>query len=324
MNSSLKRKIYWGSGIGFLIYIAIAFLADLEEILAVGGTFPWVLFPLIMALALGNFLIRSVRWHMYLRAISIKISLKDSAVVFFSGLAMSVTPGKFGELLKAQYIKNINGTQRRKTAPVIVAERLTDLIGVLVLASFGIFRFNYGEVVFYVVLAVIVISLIVISSRSLSLWCISLLKPVPFLGKRVKKIEEAYHNISALTQPFRLLTATLLSVVAWSFEGFGFYLVINSLGLQLDLQTALFIYAFAILVGAVSMLPGGLGATEGTMAGLLVLLNVAAAQAVLATLITRLATLWFAVALGVLCSARWYRLLEGAENSAELKELSLK
>jgi uncharacterized protein (TIRG00374 family) len=71
------------------------------------------------------------------------------------------------------------------------------------------------------------------------------------------------------------------------------------LGSDLSLSTALFIYAFSILVGALSFLPGGLGGTEASMVTLLILNHVAQPQAVAATVLIRLATLWFAVALGV-------------------------
>jgi uncharacterized protein (TIRG00374 family) len=55
-----------------------------------------------------------------------------------------------------------------------------------------------------------------------------------------------------------------------------------------------------MLVGALSFLPGGLGGTEASMVALLMLNNVAQSQAVAATVLIRLATLWFAVALGVI------------------------
>jgi uncharacterized protein (TIRG00374 family) len=72
------------------------------------------------------------------------------------------------------------------------------------------------------------------------------------------------------------------------------------LGSDMSLQVALFIYAFSMLVGALSFLPGGLGGTEATMVALLMLNNVAQPQAVAATVLIRLVTLWFAVALGVI------------------------
>jgi uncharacterized protein (TIRG00374 family) len=91
----------------------------------------------------------------------------------------------------------------------------------------------------------------------------------------------------------------VLSVLAWGMESFGFYLTLKGFGLQESMGAAVFIYAFSTIVGAVTMLPGGLGATEGALAGLLKLLNVSTATAALAAIIIRAATLWFGVGVGV-------------------------
>ena len=70
---------------------------------------------------------------------------------------------------------------------------------------------------------------------------------------------------------------------------------------------AVFVYAFAMLVGGLSFLPGGLGSSEAVMIGLLSLYGLPEATAVTATLICRLATLWFAVALGAIFLMRQKR-----------------
>jgi uncharacterized protein (TIRG00374 family) len=74
----------------------------------------------------------------------------------------------------------------------------------------------------------------------------------------------------------------------------------HALDSELSLSVALFIYAFSMLVGALSFLPGGLGGAEATMVALLMLNHIAQPQAVAATILIRLATLWFAVVLGVI------------------------
>jgi uncharacterized membrane protein YbhN (UPF0104 family) len=321
MNKSLKKKMFFAIVLGFIGYAVAVFLTDIQQLKEVGGQYNWAIFPLVLALAFGNYVIRFVRWQLYLNRLKVDISLKDSAAVFFSGLVMSISPGKFGELLKAEYIKNINSTPRRRTGPVIFAERLTDLLGVSVLASFGIFHFNYGRVIFLAVLGIIAALLVIISSKTLSIGLIKLMKPLPVIGPRVPKLLDAYQSIAELSTPGMLITTSLLSIAAWSSEAFGFYLVLHSLpGVTIEIPTAFFIYAFSILVGAISMMPGGLGATESTMAGLLTLVKLPFAFSILATLITRMATLWFAVGVGIVCTSVWYRLLEGQYNKSPLVE----
>jgi uncharacterized protein (TIRG00374 family) len=72
----------------------------------------------------------------------------------------------------------------------------------------------------------------------------------------------------------------------------------------LPVTTAVFVYAFGMLVGGLSFLPGGLGSSEAVMIGLLMMHGFPESAAVTATLICRLATLWFAVGLGAVCLAR--------------------
>ncbi|HEX5063643.1 MAG TPA: flippase-like domain-containing protein, partial [Kofleriaceae bacterium] len=72
-------------------------------------------------------------------------------------------------------------------------------------------------------------------------------------------------------------------------------------GAHVDLGLAMVIYAGTTIAGALSFLPGGLGVTEGAMSMALVkgAAKLDPSTAVAATLLTRLATLWFAVVIGV-------------------------
>jgi uncharacterized protein (TIRG00374 family) len=95
-----------------------------------------------------------------------------------------------------------------------------------------------------------------------------------------------------------------LSVVAWGFEGIGFALCLHELGFGgLDVFAAVSVYAVATIVGAFTFLPGGIGLTEASMAGILVTAGMAASAASAATLVTRVVTLWWAVLLGWLMLA---------------------
>jgi uncharacterized protein (TIRG00374 family) len=110
-------------------------------------------------------------------------------------------------------------------------------------------------------------------------------------------------------------------MLSWLGEGIGFYLVLRGLGLPPSVRTlsiAVFVLSFSTIVGAVSSLPGGLGAAEASIAGLLALtLGAPQGLAASAALLIRFFTLWFGVALGltVLFASR-RRLLLGAPQAA--------
>ena len=90
-----------------------------------------------------------------------------------------------------------------------------------------------------------------------------------------------------------------MSVVAWGAEAIAFYWVLDWLGAEITLSFAIFVYALSMLVGALSFLPGGLGSAEAVMISLLVLKGMSTPDAIAATVFIRLATLWFAVLIGL-------------------------
>jgi uncharacterized protein (TIRG00374 family) len=93
---------------------------------------------------------------------------------------------------------------------------------------------------------------------------------------------------------------TLFSLVAWGFECLGYYIVLENFNINFGLLWAFFSYSFSTIVGAISMLPGGLGITEGSLTFLLVEKKVPTDIAVATTFIIRVVTLWFAVLVGLI------------------------
>ncbi len=102
--------------------------------------------------------------------------------------------------------------------------------------------------------------------------------------------------------------ATAVATVAWAAEGLGFWLVVRNYAPKADLLLSVFNYTAANVLGGLSMLPGGLGAAEGSLAALLHGQGLDTADASSITLVIRGATLWFAVLLGLVALpfvARW-------------------
>jgi uncharacterized protein (TIRG00374 family) len=83
------------------------------------------------------------------------------------------------------------------------------------------------------------------------------------------------------------------------------------MGLDVSLPFAFSVYSLSTLAGAISFIPGGLGSSEVVMLGLLTWTGIPEAEAVAATIIIRLATLWFAVALGGIVMIYGGRIIRG-------------
>lgn len=293
---------------------------DGQKVVSQLRSFPPGLVVLGLFLASLNFLFRFVRWHYYLRLLSVPawpqpatdktdsvhLSLLDSMLVFFSGFALTVTPGKVGEVLKSYLLRESYRQPIARTAPIVLAERLTDLIGVLLLALIGVSTWMRPEHHYLVGIGVsLCLSLTLLATwRSLVYIVLGLVVKVPGLGpKLAPKLREFYDAAYVLLRPGPLLLATITSVFSWFAECLAFYVTIHGFadGGHASVTLATFIYAVMTVAGALAFVPGGLGVTEGGMALLLAeLVPMPRESAVAATLLIRVETLWFAVFLGVL------------------------
>jgi len=199
-------------------------------------------------------------------------------------------------------LRESHGIAAARTAPIVVAERLTDLMGLILLACVGIFTFKADPRFLIVGAGLIVFGLVVISVEPIAAFFLRLFSKTPGMRRIAPKLEEAYRTTAALLRPAPLALGVALSTVSWFFECAAFWAVVHGFaGASVDLQAATFIYASMTVAGALSFLPGGLGVTEAGMLAMLVELATGCGRAVAAaaTFVTRLCTLWFAVVIGI-------------------------
>ena len=233
-----------------------------------------------------------------------EISLETglSAKIFLSGFALSVTPGKLGELVKCYLIREYESVPIAKSAPLVVGERVTDLTALLVLGLIGVATYQVAQDMMIVGIALVCTGLLILAWPDLATFCIRILTgPKRVRGFRAPLLE-FYRGLNHLVRPWPLFWATSLGIVAWLAECVGFALILSAFpGTDIPLGLAILIYAATTVAGALSFLPGGLLVTEAAMTLLLVeaARGVDEPTAVAATLLIRLATLWFAVIIGL-------------------------
>jgi len=295
----VKKNILISLGLGALFYLIISFYADYDAVLKAFGRFSWALFPVLLAFSFSNYFTRFLKWHYYIKLLKIKLSFGDSFAIFMIGLIMSVTPGKFGELLKSYMVKEKTDVQLSRTIPIVFSERITDFISVVILALSGALFFNYEIVLLSVVGVFFLIVVYVISNRNLSLKLLFFLGKIKILSKHIPKLTEAYESSYLMLKIKPLVLMTLLSIVAWSFECFGFYLILTNFNVLISVFWATFVYGFSTIAGSITMLPAGLGVTDGSLTFFIIEKGYSSDVAVAATFIVRVVTLWFAVFVGV-------------------------
>lgn len=298
MLKKLRAKLFISIAIAAIIGVAFSLYANIGELKETIETFSYDVLPLVLALSLANYLIRFARWQYYLKALKIGVRRSESFGVFMSSLSMSVTPGKMGELVKSYFLKSLHSVPISKSAPIVLAERITDLLSLLIIAMVGAYSIGHEKRFIIIFGLVFIAGIALIANRSLSMKIIRRAERLRLISRWIKPIEIAYESSHTLLTGRVLAVSLMLGLVAWFSECVGFLLVLAGAGVHLKLLSASFIYAFSTVVGAVSFLPGGLGATDASLAGLLVLANIPKDAAVAATFIIRGSTLWFAVLIG--------------------------
>jgi len=290
------RGIVLVAALAAVVALGLGLYADFGRLGEELASFRWELFPLALALTALNYLLRFWRWQRYLARLEIEVPTGRSFAIFVAGLSGTITPAKLGEVLKCALLKRSFGVPVRRSVPIVLAERVTDASGVVVLAVAAGAGANRWPLLVLALAGVVAIVLVVRS---------------PLL-ERFSRLGEAPEAARALLETRLLLGMTALSAVSWFFECLAAYVCVRGLRLDLSLVDTVVVFSLGSLAGALSFLPGGLGVAEGSMTGLIqVLGDVPKAAAVAATVLIRLATLWFAVALGLvgLAVEEWqYRL----------------
>ncbi len=299
----LTRRILIGLLLGVIVYAGLGMLTDAREVLEEARRFPVGVFAGAIALTLVNYALRFFKWHLYLRKLEFEVPIAESVTVFVAGMVMAVTPGKIGEVLKSFLLRESRSVPVASTAPIVVAERMTDLLGMILIAAVGVVSFDYGRTILGVTLVMLVVAIVVLNQRELVLSWLEWSEKLPVVGGGREKLEEAYRSMHSLVDLPILAGTTLISAAAWSMEGVALYWILVALEADgVTVYATFFVYAITTIAGAVSFLPGGLGVTEG---GMIVLLTDLleyfehASPATLATYLIRFATLWFGVLAGV-------------------------
>jgi glycosyltransferase 2 family protein len=316
-RNKIRSGIIFSLVLAVVVMTAIALYADVPQMVTVLARFRWEFLPLILGLTLYNYFWRFIKWQYYLRRLQIRIDWRKSLLIFISGLSMAITPGKVGELLKCYLLKRSTGEPISRTSPIVMSERLTDGIAMLGLSATGLILYRYGIELLLAFLVIVFIGITIIQNRSIALALISFGERLPFLSRIAHLIRTFYESSYTLLRWRPLLLAILIGMISWSGECAALYFVFAGLGLGFGFDLfikATFILAFSSLVGSATGLPGGLGTADGSMLGLMrLLVSASATIGGAATLLIRLCTLWFGLALGVIALII-FRSTQGSER----------
>ncbi|MBR9680141.1 MAG: flippase-like domain-containing protein [Candidatus Altiarchaeota archaeon] len=262
-----------------VVYSSMFFFGEMSSI----PRLDWIL--LLCGLTIFNYVLRALRWKILLNKNGFEIGLADSIKTYLAGLAFILTPGKMGELMKAQLMKDKFGFNRKSTAFLIVIERVFDILGHVII---GLVSSYFLASVYLNSFALITVGLLVCGAG------------LYLVKNRLTAFKTEIESLGSL----RLLVfLSAISALAWFFEVLELVIIGNWLGFQIGLFEAGLVFSGGLLIGNIVMTPGGIGSAEAGMVGLLAVFGAGKTLATEMTLYVRLATLWFGFLLG---AGLWY------------------
>jgi uncharacterized protein (TIRG00374 family) len=258
----LKRNLVLAFALGAAVYLILAVLSNLGELAAALHNFDYTLIPAILGLVALPYEGRFFRWTYYLRVLKVSVPTGINAAIFTSGLSMTISPGKLGEVLKSVFVRNATGAPIARTAPAVFAERATDGTGMVLWGFLGVFALDLPPWTMLIFLALAAFGIAVLRSERLSLAAERILSKLPLVNRLAPHLSDFHGASNELLGTRPLLVGTAISFFSWGLECAGVYLCAVGLGVDRPFLLIVFVFALSSLLGVLSMLPGGIGAVE--------------------------------------------------------------
>ena len=290
-----------GAALLYLIAVVVTGTGEAWQTFSRLDLVDWLL---LLTCSFASYLLRFARWQYYLRRVGWRLPPRLHLAYYLAGFALTTTPGKAGETIRSVLLRP-HGIPYPTSLACFFSERLLDVVVVAMLATYTTIAFTeqhtYMLIIFVVTLAVIPFLhspllpglLRAMQTRTRSE------RYTTFLEHLIRLLHDA-RNFLALRP---LYLGLFIGSLAWGLQGLAFAYLMHVIGFELSLPLAMGIYAVSLLAGALSMIPGGIGATEAVMALLLTIAGASPQTAVIVPLISRLSTLWFAVGLGLIATS---------------------
>ncbi|OLC36377.1 MAG: hypothetical protein AUH84_01635 [Thaumarchaeota archaeon 13_1_40CM_4_38_7] len=283
------------------LYAVFLLMSDITALSKQVIKFRFQYLPIILILVPSSWIPLFIRWRFLLGNSGIQVPWKENLKIFLAGNALAITPGKVGDLVKSQLLKSKFDIQRTRTAPIVLVEKVYDLVGAVAASLFGVWLLGIGAYIILVASSILVIAFVLISSSSMFKKVLGLLSKFKFASKILLPLSESYEVVRSSCRGKVATVASLLTVCYWMMESLAVYFVLVAFGVDtLNYFNVVSTYTTSLILGAASFVPGGIGVAEGSLVGLLSLQGVKISSAFTPVVIIRLSTLWYAVGVGFL------------------------
>ena len=281
------------------IYAIFLFVSDYNIISEKISNFKINYLPLILFFVSASWIPLIIKWHFLLKNSEVDVPLTKSIAVFFSGVAFEITPGQIGALIKSQILKTSSNIPRTKTVPIVIVEKVYDLIGAILASVIGIIIL--GMEIYLIVIAISILAFIFffMYHKPASELFFNRITKLKFFSKHIENISGFYEIVQKSTNVRAATICILLALAYWFMVSAAAYYTLISFDVNiLDYLKVLAIYSTSTLLGAISFIPAGIGITEGSIAGLFTLNGIDVSTALILAVTIRIFTLWYSVSVG--------------------------
>ena len=197
-----------------------------------------------------------------------------------------ILPASAGTLIKPAYLSRVYRLNLSATIVMIITNSVVITLVSSALAIIGLIAAGWGLSALtasFATLLLLCTMAFFISPRTLSKWC----------WPSFQRTFDAWQQIQS--NPRRSCRVLALAAVLCTFDALQLWLAFEVIGADLSFDAALVLSGVGLLIGYLSIVPGGLGLIEAAVAGVSVLLGYAALHALAATLVFRAGILIFSV-----------------------------
>ena len=281
------------------IYAIFLFVSDYNIISEKISNFKVNYLPLILFLVTASWVPVFIKWHFLLKNCEIDISLTKNIAVFLSGLAFEITPGQIGALIKSQILKTSYNIPRTKTVPIVIVEKVYDLIGAILASVIGIIILGMEIYLIAIAISILAFIFFFMYHKPASELFFNRITKLKFFSKYIENISGFYETVQKSTNVRAATICILLALAYWFMVSAAAYYILISFDVNIvDYLKVLAIYSTSTLLGAISFIPAGIGITEGSIAGLFTLNGIDVSTALILSVMIRIFTLWYSVSVG--------------------------
>lgn len=296
----MKGSIVWIILSSVILYVAIIIFSDISEISEQFLHVKIELVFLVFGIVVLSHIIKMFRQKELLQMVDEKITLKQNFVIYLAGLSLIFTPGGIGIFIKAHFLKQKFNIENDKSFPVIFLERFHDLLGATTIIFVSLLiSFNWLSASLVVISSFLVLGVyVLISNLDVFSFVQKKLSKIKFVAEKLPKFSPN-KSFFILTRPKSMIKGWLISIAGWTLDSFAVYVGFLAFNIDLGYVLTSQIYFTSLGYGILSLIPGGIGVTEGIAEYMLVKQGLAISVASSIVIFTRLATIWFATSVGI-------------------------